>query len=89
MWALTLPSLANYTASASSLRLPKIDLRIVIRFSTTSKIGVGNLPGGRPFSATIFRPIALAYCTAIWPSPPMPEIASHSPGLASVSLMPL
>ena len=125
--------------------------RIVSRLSTTSKIGVGNVPGGRPtsdivpcrrsipmacwnavvlaavttapcappisrvieatgsFSAALTAtsaprlrasasfssatsthatriPIALAYCTAKWPSPPMPEITTHWPGFTSVSL---
>ena len=128
---------------------------MVIRFSTTSKIGVAKSPGGRPTrltvprrramwiacanaggetavtstpcapplvafitcstasgdsaftatsaprvrasasfssvtsSATTCSPIALAYCTATCPRPPMPEIATHSPGRASVSFSPL
>ncbi|AKQ41599.1 hypothetical protein CP97_05485 [Aurantiacibacter atlanticus] len=60
------PSFANCTASARSLRLPTIDPRMVIRFSTTSNIGVGNSPGGSPVKAmvpflrTIFRACANA-----------------------------
>jgi hypothetical protein len=34
------------------------------------------------------EPIAFAYCTAMWPSPPMPEITTVSPGLVSVSFSP-
>jgi len=35
------------------------------------------------------RPIATAYCTAMCPSPPMPEIATHCPGRVPVHLRPL
>ena len=34
-------------------------------------------------------PIATAYCTAMWPSPPIPEITTHWPGRTSVRLRPL
>jgi hypothetical protein len=40
-------------------------------------------------TAATFRPIARAYCTAMWPRPPMPEIATQSPGLVSVTFRPL
>ena len=29
--------------------------------------------------------MAFVHCTAVWPRPPIPEITTHSPGLASVS----
>src|SRR6478735_2027996 len=40
-------------------------------------------------TAATRRPIATAYCTAMWPSPPMPETRTHSPGFVSVVLRPL
>ncbi|MOA39975.1 hypothetical protein D3C78_1617990 [compost metagenome] len=40
-------------------------------------------------TAATCRPMAFAYCTATWPRPPMPEIATHWPGRALVSLRPL
>ena len=38
--------------------------------------------------ATTRSPTARAYCTAMWPRPPMPEIATHCPGRVSVTLRP-
>ena len=40
-------------------------------------------------TAATFIPIALAYCTAMCPSPPTPEITTQSPGLVSVTFSPL
>jgi hypothetical protein len=40
-------------------------------------------------TAITLSPIAFAYCTATWPSPPMPEITTVLPGLAPVSFSPL
>jgi two-component system response regulator FixJ len=49
----TLPSTAKPMASSRSRRVPTIEPRMVIRLSTTSKIGVGNSPGGRPTRLTV------------------------------------
>lgn len=40
-------------------------------------------------TATTCIPIALAYCTAIWPRPPMPMMATHWPRRTSFSFSPL
>ena len=37
-------------------------------------------------TAATCRPIARAYCTARWPTAPMPEITTHSPARAPVTL---
>ncbi|PAV92720.1 hypothetical protein WR25_21443 [Diploscapter pachys] len=154
--AFTLPSAAKSSDSCRSSRVPTIDPRTVMPFSTSPKMLSGKSPGGRPFSATVppraimptacvnafsltavtsapcapppvsrliaaagsasvraltvtfapsrrarsslasststaatFRPMATAYCTAIWPSPPMPEMTTVSPGLVSVIFSPL
>ena len=44
---------ANAMASSRSRRVPTMEPRTVIRFRTTSKIGVGNSPGGRPTRLTV------------------------------------
>ena len=43
--ARTFPSAANASTSARFLRVPMMKPRMVVRFGTTSKIGVGNSPG--------------------------------------------
>ena len=48
-----MPCWANSIDSAMSLRVPTMDPRTVIRFSTTPKIGVGKFPGGRPTRLTV------------------------------------
>lgn len=40
-------------------------------------------------TAAMLSPIALAYCTAMWPRPPMPETTTQSPGLVLVTFSPL
>ena len=40
-------------------------------------------------TATTRMPIATAYCTAMCPRPPMPEITTHCPGRTSVCFSPL
>src|SRR5580693_3299551 len=46
--ALTIPSPAKASASARSRRVPTMEPRMVKAFNTTSKMGRGNDPGGRP-----------------------------------------
>src|SRR5580704_4044507 len=53
MWARTLPSAANCSASARSLRVPTIEPRMVMRLRTTSTMRVSKLPGGSPTKATV------------------------------------
>ncbi len=40
-------------------------------------------------TAATFKPMALAYCTAMWPRPPIPEITTQLPGRVSVTFSPL
>jgi len=53
--AWTGPSPAKDSASARSRRVPTMERQMVRAFSTTSKIGRGNDPGGRPLSAMVPR----------------------------------
>src|SRR5262249_30292031 len=83
--ARTLPSAANAIASARSSRPPTIEPRIVIRFMTTSKIGVWNSPGGSPTRLTVpLRRTSLSGCanaagdTAVASTPSAPPAASFA-----------
>ena len=51
--ARTFPALANSSASCRSSRVPTIEPRTVMPFSTMSKIGSGKLPGGNPLSEMV------------------------------------
>ncbi|KVT16410.1 hypothetical protein WT24_04210 [Burkholderia sp. MSMB1078WGS] len=44
---------AKSSDSCRLRRVPTIDLRTVMPFSTVEKIGNGKSPGGRPLSATV------------------------------------
>ena len=55
--------------------------------SAPSDLASSSLSGCTSTAATCM-PIALAYWTAMWPRPPIPETTTHSPGLTSVSLSP-
>ena len=53
-------------------------------------VGQGEeLEGLREKAIETGAAMALAYWIATWPRPPTPEIATHSPGRASVSFSPL
>ncbi|MNV93247.1 hypothetical protein D3C71_1879160 [compost metagenome] len=40
-------------------------------------------------TAATFKPMARAYCTAMWPNPPMPDMTTQLPGRVSVIFRPL
>lgn len=69
------------TSTGSSCRALTVRLAPSLRASS-------SLASSMSMAATC-RPMALAYCTATWPRPPMPEIATHWPGRALVCLSPL
>mmetsp|Transcript_16048 Transcript_16048/g.48216 ORF Transcript_16048/g.48216 Transcript_16048/m.48216 type:complete len:212 (-) Transcript_16048:625-1260(-) len=78
------PSHAFFTSATTS----SPDLPSTSTYASALSSPVAYSPFAAPLSiAQTLRPMAFAYCTPTWPRPPQaPMIATHCPGLASVSL---
>ena len=91
------PKADGCTAVTSTPWAPPVTRWIASIGSSSSALTVSSAPWVRASAslssamstAATRSPIATAYCTAMWPRPPMPEMTTHSPGRASVILRPL